>query len=62
MNDMFRYCSYLSKINLSSFNSDNVKNLEDIFFSVPTTCKIICDDIRIRNMYPRANCLGCSIF
>ncbi len=31
-------------------------------FSVPTTCRIICDDIRIRDMHPRAGCFGCSIF
>ena len=62
MNDLFRYSTNLTKINLASFNSEKTRHLEDMFFAVPPTCKIICDDIKIRENFPRPACFGCSIF
>ena len=62
MNDMFRYCSHLVKLNLSSFNVSGNCETREMFFAVPSTCTILCTDNNIIAEFPKANCLGCTIF
>ena len=37
-------CSSLIKINISSFNTDNIDDISDIFDTIPNFCTLICND------------------
>ena len=47
MNQMFYNCSSLASLNLSNFNTNNVKNIWNIFKGINQNCKIISNDIKI---------------
>ena len=45
---MFSKCSSLTSLNLSNFNTNNVKYLYDIFDGVnKKKCKLICENAKI---------------
>ena len=47
MNSMFSFCSSLTSLNLSNFNTNNVKDMKDIFSKLNKNCEIICKDEKI---------------
>ena len=47
MNNMFYNCSSLTSLNLSNFNTNNVKDMEDIFKSLNINCEVISNDNQI---------------
>ena len=47
MSSMFYDCSSLTSLNLSNFNTNNVKNIWNIFKGINQNCKIISNDIKI---------------
>ena len=50
MSGMFNNCSSLTSLNLSNFNTNNVKDMEDMFENVNKKCKIISNDKRINSI------------
>ena len=46
---MFSYCSSLNYLDLSNFNINNVTNMRGIFNSFNKSCKLICNDEKIKN-------------
>ncbi len=44
MSDMFSDCSSLTSLNLSNFNTNNVEDMNHMFYHIPESCKIIHDD------------------
>ena len=48
MRGMFRYCSSLTSLNLSNFNTNNVINMNNMFSGLNKNCKIICNDEKIK--------------
>ena len=51
MSYMFSYCSSLTSLNLSNFNTNNVKEIFSIFNGLNKNCKIICYDKTILNKF-----------
>ena len=47
MSYMFSYCSSLTSLNLSNFNTDNVNDMGDIFKSLNINCEVISNDNQI---------------
>ena len=47
MEDMFSYCSSLTFLDLSNFDTNNVEDMEDMFKNVNKKCQIISNDKRI---------------
>ena len=50
MREMFCYCSSLTSLNLSNFNTNNVKDMKNIFLNLNKNCKIIYNDKKIKKM------------
>ena len=49
MNRMFYYCSSLTSLNLSNFNTNNVTNMSDMFSGINKNCNLICHNYKILN-------------
>ena len=47
MSYMFYNCSSLTSLNLSNFNTNNVKDMSNIFYGVDENCKLICNDEKL---------------
>ena len=41
---MFCNCSSLNSLDLSNFNTNNVKDMDKMFYHIPKKCKIINND------------------
>ena len=54
MHCMFCNCSSLNEINLSSFNTNKVTNMESMFENINTSCKINCQDGQIQKEFKEA--------
>ena len=48
---MFCYCSSLTSLNLSNFNTNNVTNMSDIFNGLNKNCNIETSDKKILNLF-----------
>ena len=48
MSDMFNECSSLTSLNLSNFNTNNVKDMTGIFNNINKNCELLCNDIKLR--------------
>ena len=47
---MFYNCSSLTSLNLSNFNTNNVKYMSDILSGLNKSCEVICNDAKIKNI------------
>ena len=47
MSYMFNKCSLLTSLDLSNFNTNNVKDMKYIFSNIKKDCEIICKDEKI---------------
>ena len=47
MSYMFSYYSSLTTLNLSNFNTNNVKDMSNIFLNMNKSCNLICNDKKI---------------
>ena len=56
---MFSSCSSLKKLNLSSFNTNKVTDMNHMFKSINKSCKIKCKDEKIIKIFK--NEAGCII-
>ena len=48
---MFYLCSSLTSLDLSNFSSNNVEIMDNMFGKIEKSCKIICKDEKILNMF-----------
>ena len=53
MSDMFSFCTNLVKVDLSSFNTKNVTNLESMFYECTCLIKIKRKNC-IKNKFPKS--------
>ena len=44
---MFSFCSSLTSLNLSNFNTNNVNNMKEIFKCLNINCEVISNDNQI---------------
>ncbi len=51
MSNMFYKCSSFSDLNLSNFNTNNVKDMERMFFLMSNGCNLICNNQTILNQF-----------
>ena len=51
MSEMFAYCSSLSSLNLSNFNSNNFTHMRKMFFGMNKNYNLICNDYKIKNEF-----------
>ena len=52
MSCMFYECNSLTSLNLSNFNTNNVKYMENMFDGLnKKNCKLICNDEKILNEF-----------
>ena len=49
MSCMLNGCSYLKELNLFNFNTNNVTNINDIFYGYSNNLKIISQDKNIKH-------------
>ena len=61
MSGMFRYCSSLKEINLSSFNTNKVTNMSDMFYECSSLKEINCRDSKIMKQFKDDNKSCCII-
>ena len=47
---MFSKCSSLTSLNLSNFNTNNVKNMSGMFYRLNNSCDIITTDNKLLNL------------
>ena len=50
---MFYKCSSLTSLNLSNFNSINIKDMDDMFIKMNKSCNLICNDDNIANEFKK---------
>ena len=51
MSHMFSHCSSLTSLNLSNFNTNNVKDMSGIFHDIKKNkCKLICYDDNLKRI------------
>jgi len=62
MSDIFYYCSYLTSLNLSIFNTNNVTNMNSMFYYIQKSCKIIENDNKIKSELKKLNIIQIVIF
>ena len=51
MYGIFNKCISLTTLDLSNFNSNNVKDLYEMYCDLNRNCKIICNDKEIKNYF-----------
>jgi surface protein len=51
MSNMFANCSSLEDLDLSNFNTSNVKNMLNLFLNIKKDCLIKCKDHNILKEY-----------
>ena len=51
MKCIFKECRSLKYLNIINFNTNNVKDIDDIFDKINMGCKIISEDLKIREKY-----------
>ena len=47
---MFSLCSSLTSLNLSNFNTNNVKDMSEMFYRLNNSCDIITTDNNLLNL------------
>ena len=51
MSYMFYNCSSLTSFDLSNFNTNNVKDMINIFYNMNKSCNLICNDYKILGQF-----------
>ena len=58
MKSMFSNCSRLTSLNLSNFNTNNVQDMDNMFYYIQKNCNVIYDDIKIKNELNKTEYIG----
>ena len=58
MSSMLSGCSSLTSLNLSNFNTNNVQDMDNMFYYIQKNCNVIYDDIKIKNELNKTEYIG----